>query len=140
MTHKSGGKSPQWSDAFQFRSLSQMMRVSLWDQDTFSSDDLIGRGELDLTPAYLNPYVKDTKYIDIINNGANVARVEMDIEYQGQAMNNNNNNNMNMNNNNMSMNNGDYNHISGAIGKEVINRMGNENNNSNYHPIPQSNN
>lgn len=113
-----------------------MMRVSLWDKDTFSSDDLIGRGELDLTPAYQNPYVKDTKYIDILNNGMNVARVELAIEYQGEGMKNNNAyNNMN----NMSMNDGDYHHISGAIGKEVINQMENQNNNANYYPPLQNN-
>jgi Ca2+-dependent lipid-binding protein len=49
------GTSPQWSDTFVFNSKDQLMRVEVWDKDTFSSDDLIGEGSVNLMQLFMNP-------------------------------------------------------------------------------------
>lgn len=53
-TCSGGGKSPQWTDTFQFNSTDQMLRVQVWDDDTFS-DDMIGEGTVNLAQCYQNP-------------------------------------------------------------------------------------
>lgn len=54
-THRNGGKSPQWSDTFQFNTNDPILRVQVFDDDTFSQDDLIGEGTLNLNQCYQNP-------------------------------------------------------------------------------------
>ena len=50
-----GGKQPSWTDTFSFSSTDQLMRVEVWDKDTFSKDDLIGEGTVNLMQFYQNP-------------------------------------------------------------------------------------
>lgn len=49
-------------------------------------------------PAYMHPYISDSRYIDIALNGVLFANAYVSIEYQGNAM-NNTNTNINTNNN-----------------------------------------
>lgn len=54
-THRNGGKHPQWSDTFNFNTNDSILRVQVFDEDTFSRDDLIGEGTLNLNQFYQNP-------------------------------------------------------------------------------------
>ena len=54
MTCNGGGKSPQWTDTLQFQSTDSMLRIEVWDKDTFS-DDLIGQGTVNMNQCYSNP-------------------------------------------------------------------------------------
>ncbi len=49
----------------------------------------MGEGQFDLAPAYAHPYVADSRYIDILKNGKTIAKVLVQIEYQGNALNSN---------------------------------------------------
>lgn len=51
----SGGRTPTWGETFQFNNMSNdvNLAVEVWDKDTFSRDDLVGSGSLNLMP-YMN--------------------------------------------------------------------------------------
>lgn len=53
-TCSGGGKEPSWTDTFIFNKNEQLLRVQVWDDDTFS-DDMIGEGTLSLGQFYQNP-------------------------------------------------------------------------------------
>ncbi len=55
-TCNGGGKTPSWTDTFQFNSTDALLRVQVYDQDTFSRDDFIGEGTLQLNQYYNNPW------------------------------------------------------------------------------------
>jgi Ca2+-dependent lipid-binding protein len=54
-TCNGGGKSPQWSDNLEFNTTGTLLRLQVFDEDTFSKDDLIGEGSLNLNQFYQNP-------------------------------------------------------------------------------------
>ena len=54
-TCNGGGKQPSWTDTLQFNSTDQLLRVQVYDHDTFSRDDLIGDGTVNLAQFYQNP-------------------------------------------------------------------------------------
>lgn len=119
------------------------LRVTLMDKKAIGKDDILGEGQIDITPAYHNPYVSDNKYIDILKNGVIFARVYCSIEYQGNAMNNNGmaNQNYSMMSSIVSnglhslMNNSNYNNMGSQMGQNRGMGMGNnENININIHP------
>jgi hypothetical protein len=41
-TCNGGGKKPTWTDTLQFNTTDTLLRVQVYDEDTFSRDDLIG--------------------------------------------------------------------------------------------------
>lgn len=50
MTCHEGGRHPRWGDTFMFNNMSgdMMLKIEIWDKDTFSPDDLVGSGNLNL--------------------------------------------------------------------------------------------
>ena len=80
-TCSGGGKSPQWTDTFQFNSTDKTLRVQVLDDDTFR-DDMIGEGNVNLTQCYQNPNRTENcnifliaEYVDLIHHGKSVGRV-----------------------------------------------------------------
>jgi hypothetical protein len=83
--HSGGGKSPQWMDTLQFQSQDSLMRVAVFDKDTFS-DDLIGEGTVNLNQLFSNPNRTENEYVDLVHNGKSSGRLLLSMEYQGQPM------------------------------------------------------
>ena len=52
---KDGGKKPHWSENFDFSAKDTLLNVEVWDKDTFSPDDLMGKGTFDLRKVYASP-------------------------------------------------------------------------------------
>jgi Ca2+-dependent lipid-binding protein len=43
------GRHPQWNEKFSFkRNADILLRVEVWDRDTFTHDDLVGEGHLNI--------------------------------------------------------------------------------------------
>ena len=54
---KDSGKCPAWMDTLAFNTNGEpTLRVQVWDHDTFSRDDLIGEGSVNLNQFYANPW------------------------------------------------------------------------------------
>lgn len=54
-TCQGGGKRPVWTDTLSFNSTDNMLRIQVYDEDTFSRDDVIGDGTVNLIQCYNNP-------------------------------------------------------------------------------------
>jgi Ca2+-dependent lipid-binding protein len=54
-----GGKHPSWNDSFVFNATNDSnMRIEVWDEDTFTADDLIGEGSYNLMQVYNMPSMR----------------------------------------------------------------------------------
>lgn len=47
-----GGRNPCWGDVMQFANPGNdmMLNVEVWDRDTFTPDDIVGQGSLNIAP------------------------------------------------------------------------------------------
>jgi Ca2+-dependent lipid-binding protein len=75
-----------WTDTLQFNSTDSMMRIQVYDEDTFSSDDLIGDGTLNLNQFYQNPmrtengkFKFNVEYVDLVCRGKSAGRLLLSI-------------------------------------------------------------
>ena len=59
-THNNGGKNPIWNQQFTFQvdNIDDICTIEIFDKDTFTQDDYIGKAVLNLSRALRNP-VKD---------------------------------------------------------------------------------
>lgn len=85
-TCQGGGKQPYWTDTFSFNPSDQVLRIQVWDDDTFRRDDFIGEGSVSLGQFYANPMRTENQYIDLLSKNKTTGRVLLSIEYQGPTM------------------------------------------------------
>lgn len=80
-----GGRNPRWGDTFTFnRSGDPMIRVQIWDKDTFSADDMVGEGQANIM-GVLNspPGMAATIPVDLFNQGRPAGRVNLSVSVGG---------------------------------------------------------
>ena len=77
-TAKNAGKKPVWNDTFYFNKLTdnKYIEFEVWDEDTFTPDDLIGKGSL---PLY-NVDSVSIRVVPVIYKGKNAGEVTFRIE------------------------------------------------------------
>lgn len=47
--HSGGGKNPSWNDTLSFKASDcSLIHISVWDEDTASSNDMVGEAQIDL--------------------------------------------------------------------------------------------
>lgn len=52
---KDGGKKPSWNDSFEFIAKDNILNIEIWDKDTITPDDIMGKGVFDLKKVYASP-------------------------------------------------------------------------------------
>jgi Ca2+-dependent lipid-binding protein len=64
-TCNQGGRNPVWGDVFTFQNSANdmMLKVEVWDRDTFTPDDLIGDGTINIMPFMNGMPSNRTEYI-----------------------------------------------------------------------------
>lgn len=78
-TAHGAGKTPSWKDNFTLRKLGNddILHVEVWDKDTFTADDIVGKGYLSL--ANLNS--KETKTVKISHKGKDAGDLMLEVEF-----------------------------------------------------------
>lgn len=77
-TAKNAGKKPIWNDTFYFKKSpdNKYIEFEVWDEDTFTPDDLVGKGSLPLT----NIESVSIRVVPVIYKGKNAGDVTFQIE------------------------------------------------------------
>lgn len=76
-----GGRNPRWGDSFQFmRTGDTVLRVQVWDKDTFSADDMIGEGQANIA-GIINgmPGTTIGVPVDLFHKGRSAGRVNLSV-------------------------------------------------------------
>lgn len=79
------GRNPRWGDSFVFsRNNDSIIRVQVWDKDTFSPDDLVGEGQVNIMGALSNPPGMPMELpVELFYQGRSAGRVSLSIISEG---------------------------------------------------------
>ena len=77
-TARGAGKKPIWEETFYFSKLPkhQYIEFEVWDEDTFTPDDLVGKGSIPLS----NIDSVSIRTVPVIYKGRNAGDVKFQIE------------------------------------------------------------
>jgi len=85
-THTNGGKCPSWNEAFEFkRATEDIIYVYVYDEDSATSDDLIGEGRFNLSTVCSGGNNKFADYIPLTYKGKSAGDIYLDIIFYADA-------------------------------------------------------
>ena len=79
-----GGKNPRWGESFSFmRTGDTVVRLEVWDKDTFTQDDLVGSGQVNIMNILNMPMGPSSQSVELYCNGRAAGRVNISVIVQG---------------------------------------------------------
>lgn len=85
-THQEAGKYPTWNDVFTFqRNMENCLNIEVWDEDTISSDDLVGETSISLSEVFEKKRLQNWYVLSY--KGKEAGKILVSLEWQPDEIN-----------------------------------------------------